>query len=142
MYVGEYRVALDDKSRMRIPSKLKNQLGGQAVTICAGTEKSLFLMTETQFRKWVGESAENSLISERERQNALRMISSTVFYPEEDGQGRFVLPAKLRAYAGIDKKVVFLGAINRIEIWSEEAYEASYGVDQLDINAAVKALNM
>ena len=142
MYVGEYRGALDDKSRMRIPSKLKNQLGGQAVTICAGTEKALFLMTETQFRKWVGESAENSLISERERQNALRMISSTVFYPEEDGQGRFVLPAKLRAYAGIDKKVVFLGAINRIEIWSEEAYEASYGVDQLDINAAVKALNM
>ena len=70
------------------------------------------------------------------------MFSSTVFTPEEDAQGRFILPAKLREYAKINKKMVFLGAMNRVEIWSEEKYDEVYGIDKLDINGAVRALGI
>ncbi len=142
MYFGEYRVALDDKGRMRIPNKIKSQLGGDGVTICAGTDGALFLMTEKQFSERIAELAEETLFGDFAKQNALRMFSSTVFTPEEDAQGRFVLPAKLRDYAKINKKMVFLGAMNRVEIWAEEKYDEVYGIDKLDINGAVRALGI
>ena len=141
-YFGEYRVALDDKGRMRIPNKIKSQLGTGAVTLCAGTDGSLLLMTEDEFREWIGDVANSTLYKEFEKQNALRMFSSTVFTPEEDAQGRFILPIKLRDYAGINKKIVFLGAMSRIEIWAEEKYDAVYGTDKLDINSAVNTLGI
>ena len=119
-YFGEYRVALDDKGRMRIPNKIKSQLGNGSVTICAGTDGALFLMTEEEFTGRIAELAEETPFADFGKQNALRMFSSTVFSPEEDAQGRFVLPSKLREYAKINKKVVFLGAMTRVEIWSEE----------------------
>ncbi|MBO5304632.1 MAG: hypothetical protein J6A99_03030 [Clostridia bacterium] len=140
MYFGEYKVALDDKGRMRIPNKMKAQIGTEAVVICAGTDRSLFVMTESEFHEWVGKFSERVLMRDLEKQNAIRMISSTVFMPEEDAQGRFVLPQKLKEYAGINKKVVFLGLNQRVEIWAEESYEQKFGVDNWDINSAVNAL--
>jgi MraZ protein len=144
LYFGEYRLVLDDKGRMRIPNKLKNQLGGEEipVTICAGTENTLFLMTDKEFREWIGDIADATPYNDFDKQNALRMFSSTVFYPEQDPQGRFVLPQKLKEYARINKRVVFLGTMNRIEIWSEEAYDERFGLNKLNINSAVTALNI
>ena len=142
IYFGEYRVALDDKGRMRIPNKIKSQLGAEKVTMCAGTDGSILLMTEEEFRNWIGNLAESAQYKDFEKQNALRMFSSTVFVPEEDNQGRFILPQKLREYAKIEKKVVYLGAMNRVEIWAEEIYDSKYGLDKLDINSAVSALGI
>ena len=141
-YLGEYRVTLDDKGRMRIPNKIKSQLGSNTVTICAGTDHCLFLMTEKEFSEKIIDLAEETPFKAFPKQKALRMFSSTVFVPEEDAQGRFVLPQKLKAYSGIDKKIVFLGAIDRVEIWSEEAYEAEFGLDEININSAVEILGI
>lgn len=141
-YFGEYRVTLDDKGRMRIPNKIRTQLGSESVTICAGTDGALFLMTESEFSGRIAELAEDTPFADFGKQNALRMFSSTVFTPDEDAQGRFILPSKLKEYAKINKKVVFLGAMNRVEIWSEEAYDKVYGADKLDINGAVRALGI
>lgn len=141
-YLGEYRVTLDDKSRMRIPNKIKAQLGSDAVTICAGTDHCLFLMTEKEFSENIIDLAMETPFKSFPKQKALRMFSSTVFVPDEDAQGRFVLPQKLKTYSGIDKRVVFLGAINRVEIWSEEAYEEQFGLDEININNAVEVLGI
>lgn len=141
-YYGEYHVVLDDKGRMRIPNKIKAQLGSGAVTIFAGGSDCLFLMTEEEFKTKVSDLAEETPFGDFARQNALRMFSSTVFTPEEDAQGRFILPAKPKNIAGIKKNIVFLGAMNRVEIWAEERYEALYGIDNLDINGALKTLGI
>lgn len=141
-YFGEYRVALDDKGRMRIPNKIRTQLGSEAVTICAGTDGALFLMTQNEFMEKIAEIAGDTRFDDFGKQKAIRMLSSTVFSPEEDAQGRFILPSRLKEYAGINKKVVFLGAMSRVEIWSEEAYDSIYGTDKLDINGAVSALGI
>ena len=142
MFYGEYRVVMDDKGRMRIPNKIKSQLGGSAVTICAGTDGALFLMTEEEFKNRIVDLAEDTLFNDFKKQAALRMFSSTVFNPEEDAQGRFILPQKLKDYAHIKKNIVFLGIMQRVEIWAEEEYEAVYGTDKLDINAAVQTLGI
>lgn len=140
-YFGEYRLSLDDKSRMRVPNKLRAMLDKE-YAICAGTDNCLFLMTLKQFNDLFVEVAEDTPFSKTAKQEALRKISSTVIIPEEDAQGRFVLPQKLRSYAGINKKLVFLGAMNRIEIWSEEKYEQKYALDKLNIDDVVKELNI
>lgn len=140
-YFGEYNLSLDDKFRMRIPNKLKSMLEGE-YAICAGTDNCLFLMTLKQFNDMFVEVAEDTPFSKTAKQEALRKLSSTILIPEEDAQGRFVLPSKLKAYAGIKKKLIFLGAMNRIEIWSEERYNEKYALDKLDINEVVKELNI
>lgn len=140
MYFGEFHVAIDDKGRMRIPNKMKAQFGSSNVVICAGTDKSLFVMTEEEFDEWVGRFSEKALMRDFEKQKAIRTISSSVFFPEEDAQGRFILPSKLKQYAQINKKVIFLGVKNRVEIWAEENYEKEYGVENWDINSAVNTL--
>ncbi len=140
-YFGEYHLALDDKFRMRIPNKLKAMLG-EDYAICAGTDHCLFLMTQKQFNDLFMDVAEDTPFSKTAKQEAIRKLSSTVLIPEEDAQGRFVLPAKLKNYCGIKKKVVFLGAMNRIEIWSEEVYNEKYSLDKVDINQVVEELKI
>lgn len=142
LYFGEYRATIDDKGRARVPNKIKAQFGSGAYVVCAGTNKTLFMMPEDEFSSKMTEIIEETPFCEFEKQNALRMFSSSVFVPDEDAQGRFVLPAKLRAYAGLGKRIVFLGATTRVEIWPEERYDANYGTDKLDIDGAMAALGI
>jgi MraZ protein len=43
---------------------------------------------------------------------------------EMDGQGRLLLPEKLRTFANVDKKIVLVGQLNKFELWNEEAWGA------------------
>ena len=51
---------------------------------------------------------------------------------EVDKQGRILLPANLRKYAGIDKEVVSVGVFSRVEIWSKERYLENNDFDDMD----------
>ena len=51
---------------------------------------------------------------------------------ELDKQGRILLPANLREYAGIDKEVVSVGVFSRVEIWSKERYLENNDFDDMD----------
>lgn len=68
------------------------------------------------------------------------MFFSSIFPAEEDGQGRVVLPARLRAMAGIKKDVVTIGRGKRLEIWSAEKYNAY--IDDVDYDEEFKKLGI
>lgn len=121
IFFGEYNVQLDDKNRMRIPTKLRSLIN-ESVYILHGTGGCLFVMNETEFQKFV-QSFDKVPISDLKAQEAIRRIMSSVFPIEEDAQGRFILPKKAKEYADISKQIVFIGANNRMEIWSQERYE-------------------
>ena len=70
---------------------------------------------------------------------SVRAILSSTFDVEEDTQGRFVIPATLKEFAGIEKSVVSVGVGNRIEIWDSEKWN-SYS-NQTSFEDAVKELN-
>ncbi len=138
MYSGEFRISLDEKMRMRIPAKLRKELG-DALVVCAGPDTCALLMTEHEMDLLVAEKAAQIKLHEREKQDALRYFNSFVFSLKEDGQGRSVLPAKISKLIGAEKnsELVFLGVTNRIEIWSAEAYDRKFNVDQFDIRSVV-----
>lgn len=127
-YVGKFNHQLDQKNRLRIPAKLKAELG-QNFAIVRGTSGCLFIYSEEQFANLYEEKSKNiSFVTEegKEATDALRRMVATMSIPEEDNQGRFVLDANLRRIAKIQKDVVFVGMFDRIELWSAETYNERF----------------
>lgn len=138
MFFGTHRLSLDDKNRMRLPSKFRAKIGDDFV-LCQGTDGCLFVMSEPEFETFINK-IDNVPLSNHEKQNAIRAITSRVYLPEEDAQGRFVLPQELKRTSSINKKLVFMGVRNRIEIWGEEKYEQLFQNDENSIDNAIDAL--
>lgn len=120
MLGGEYKHQCDAKYRLRIPAKLKKELGENAV-ITKGNDGCLFLLPKSEMDN-VLSKIENLSIFNSQLQKPLRFLFSSAVEIEEDNQGRFLLPASLREFAGITKDVVFVGVGNRAELWSEESW--------------------
>lgn len=118
MYGGTYFHQIDDKGRLRIPSKLKATLG-EKPTIMQGSDGCLIVLSEEESNR-LAEKLRQVPMSDTKAQQSLRRITSSMYFVEEDKQGRFVLPQHLRKYANIEKNVVFIGVANRVELWGEE----------------------
>ena len=143
IFCGEHELSLDDKGRMRIPNKLRMQLHDMdkdGFVIYAGTEGCLFIMPQNTFEERYLSRLQSAQISDTETQEAYRFLMSTIQTPVEDDQGRFVLSPKLKRVADIKKKVVFLGMMNRIEIWSKEVYEERYDPSKVNMKNIYKAI--
>ncbi|MFA5449581.1 MAG: division/cell wall cluster transcriptional repressor MraZ [Clostridia bacterium] len=137
-FYGLHTLQLDDKNRMRMPAKFRNHLG-KRYFIFQGTGGCLFAMAEQDFNDFT-EPFKKIPLSDLEGQAAVRAIMATVETPEEDKQGRFVLPANLKKCAGIDRRVVFIGVNERIEIWSGEKFDAQNICSVESVDAALDGL--
>ncbi|MGN1042411.1 MAG: division/cell wall cluster transcriptional repressor MraZ [Christensenellales bacterium] len=141
---GEQRLSMDDKGRMRIPKKMREKLGGSddEIVIYAANNYCLYVVPMDEFNSKYVEVSRNTMFKETEKQEALRRLCSTVFVPDEDDQGRFILPPKLKELAKIQKKIVFLGVLDRIEIWSEEIYNERFAIEGIDLEETVRTLDI
>lgn len=119
-FFGTYKLALDEKNRLRIPSKLRASLG-ETFYVLNGNAECLFLYGKEEFNLMT-DKFDCIPLSDTEAQESMRTILASVVEPEEDTQKRFILPQITREYASIKKNVVFIGVKSRIEIWSEETY--------------------
>jgi MraZ protein len=132
-FSGSYEHQLDSKRRIRIPAKLKAMLGANyAITI--GADRSLWVLpyeTVAVMRKNLATLDS----SDPKARAAKRHVLAMMFTPEEDPQGRLVLPRNLIEYAGIDKDIVFIGQDKYIEIWAAERY-VRYDDDTSDVEIA------
>jgi MraZ protein len=124
MLTGEYNHQLDAKNRIRIPAKLKKELGDEYY-FTKGTSGCIFIMPKETVDAQL-EVLKQIPISDP-RQEYVRKLSKSFVSAEEDNQGRIVLNPVLRKYAKIDKDVVFIGAVTRVEIWAKEVYDAYFG---------------
>ena len=122
MFLGEYKHQLDEKSRFRIPTSLKKELGSEYV-ITKGMNGCLFVFSKNNLQKQFEEKLNNISLFDETAQRPLRLLFSSAFYVEEDNQGRVLMPKALREFAGLEKNIVFLGVGSHIEIWSEDNLE-------------------
>ena len=122
MLLGEYYHQLDEKNRLRIPAKLRNQLGSGYI-IMKGSSNSLFVYSSDEMENLMNEKLKSVPLSDIKAQKSIRMLFSSAFVVEEDAQGRFILPQNLREFAGIKKNVVSIGVGNRIELWDEDKWK-------------------
>ncbi len=131
MFKGVYEHQLDDKNRLRIPSKFKKELvgenGDKTYSFFRGMNRCICVMSDDELDDTISAISEEG-ISEATQASAL--FFGSIFSAEEDAQGRVVLPSALKRMAGITKDVVTLGRGKRLEIWAAERYyEYLEGVD-------------
>ena len=114
---GRYEHAVDAKGRLFVPAKLRAELGS-AFYVTLGLDHCLSVYTEDGWAK-ILERFNSLPISQSTK---MRFLFANAAKCEPDKQGRFLLPAELRRYAGIEQEVTFIGQGSRAEIWNTETY--------------------
>lgn len=141
MFMSEYNHTIDAKGRLIIPSKFREILGEEFV-VSKGMDGCLFVYANDDWNAFEQKLTSLPLINKEARQFA-RFFLAGAAQVELDKQGRILLPAALREFAGLDKDVVLVGVGSRIEIWSKDKYEAAGdGLDMDDITAAMEGLGL
>lgn len=121
MFVGTYTPKLDDKGRLFLPAKFRDQLE-EGLMVTRGQERCLTVYALDQFETLTAKLREASLTN-RTTRSYVRMLSSGAFDQTPDKQGRISIAALLRTYAGLQKDVVVIGALDRVEIWDPTNWE-------------------
>ncbi len=121
MFIGEYQHSIDEKGRLAIPVKFRNDLAKGAV-VTRGLDNCLFLYTKEEWDKLAEKLASLPIAQSNARAFARLMLSGAMDV-KIDKQGRIILPDYLRKFAGATKKVVIAGLYNRLEIWDSKTWE-------------------
>lgn len=122
-FTGEYEHSLDTKGRVIVPAKLRDDLG-ESFMITMGFDGCLCAYPNDEWEIFVAKL--RSLPELRKEARAtLRHFVARAGRCELDKQGRILIPAKLREFAGLEKEIVFVGALSKVEIWSKERWDES-----------------
>ncbi len=120
--VGNYQHSLDDKNRIRLPAKHREQMGTKYI-LMPGMNGCIFVYPEDGEQRLIQAMQELDSF-DPDQAEWLRSLTEYSDMVEADSQGRFMLSKDLIDLCGIKKDVRVVGAINKVEIWSEEAYLA------------------
>ena len=129
MFMGEYSHTIDTKGRLIIPSKFREELG-ETFVVTKGLDGCLFLFSDEEWKAFEIKLKSVPLTNKNARQFA-RFFVAGATPCELDKQGRILLPATLREFAGLEKDVVLTGMLNRIEIWSKEKWNENNSLDDV-----------
>lgn len=142
MYYGEYSHSIDPKGRTIVPSKLREALGDHFV-ITKGMDGCLMAYDMEAWEEFAARLKELPTMTNKNARQFARHFGGSATDVECDSQGRVLIPANLRNYAGMSKDAVFLGLGDRIEIWSKDRYETdATGEDMDEIAAALEAVGI
>ena len=121
MFIGEYHHSIDEKGRLTIPSKLREELGEQFI-LTRGLDGCLFIYPNKEWSNVINKYKE--LPNIKEARNFMRFFLSGASNQELDKQGRINIPAPLINYANLLKDCIIIGVNDRLEIWSKENWES------------------
>ena len=128
-FKGKYEHSVDDKGRVSLPSKLRKNLSPEAndsFVITRGYESSLDL-----YPMDVWNQLEDELRSKlnKHREEDRLFLRTLMMWAQEvtlDRQSRIMIPQELMEFAGVKEKVIIIGALEKIEIWSPESFRSYY----------------
>ena len=120
MLMGEYHYSLDDKGRLTIPSKIREELQENFI-ITRGLDKCLFIYPKTEWENII--SKYKQLPNTKDARNFMRFFLSGASTCEFDKQGRIKINGPLIEYANLEKDCVIIGVNDHIEVWSKQLWE-------------------
>ena len=122
MFFGTYTPRLDDKGRIFLPAKFRDELA-EGLVITRGQERCLYVWSMEEFGK-LTERMRQQPVGDRAARDYVRMFFAGASNETPDKQGRITVPQMLRDYASLTRDCVVIGAMNRIEIWDAAAWQA------------------
>lgn len=148
MYQSSHSINLDAKGRLAIPTKVRELLladcGGRVVVTAHTDEKCLLIYPEPV---WDEKLPQIKALPNRDK-TAARMQRKLLGYATpmeiDEGTGRISLTPTLREFAGLEKKLMLVGMLDKFELWSEEEWfkYINDGEDEGDEHPDVAAFNL
>jgi len=127
VFLGTHTPRLDDKGRLFLPAKYREELAGGLV-ITKGQERCLYVFPEAEFGR-ITQALRNAPVTAKNVRDYSRVFFASASDEVPDKQGRITVPPGLREYAGLTRDCVVIGANTRLEIWDARAWDA-YLADQ------------
>ena len=121
MFLGTHSPRLDDKGRLFLPAKYREELSGGLV-ITKGQERCLYVFGLEEFQR-ITEALRTAPVTAKSVRDYSRVFFASASDETPDKQGRVTIPPALRTYAGLTRDCVVVGANTRLEIWDAAAWE-------------------
>jgi MraZ protein len=142
MFAGSYKVTIDDKGRLAIPARLRNQLSdehGKQIAITLGPE-CIEVYPAGEFRRIA--EAIPKIADRAKRMQVQRLFVGYAVESELDAQGRVLVPAMLRDLKQLGAEAVLVGQLTHFELWSEAQWMATTTEGQASYADAFAALTL
>jgi len=139
MFTGEYIHSFDNKGRVIIPSKFRDELG-EVFYIGKGLDKCLFVYPIQAWEEFIGKLKNLSAFNKEER-FFLRQFVSGFTECTFDKQGRLIVPPNLREFSNLKEDVAIIGVIDKIEIWNKENWDAYSNSEEFDFDSIAEKMS-
>ena len=124
MFLGEFEHSIDDKGRLTVPAKFRDELEG-GVVITRGLDGCLWAYPRPEWDV-LAEKLSKLPTANKAARDFVRFMSSSASDSIPDRQGRVLIPQKLRDYAGIGSETAVIGVMNRVEIWNPAKWAETF----------------
>ena len=121
MCLGTHTPRLDDKGRLFLPAKYRDELA-EGLVLTKGQERCLYVFPRAEFGR-ITEALRTAPVTAKAVRDYSRVFFASASDEVPDKQGRITLPPALRAYAGLQRDCVVIGANTRLEIWDTQAWD-------------------
>lgn len=122
MLIGSYLGVISDARRVAVPRKFLNELGEKPV-LAKWYEDCLILVSSDFWEKLSIRLTGEHKISDLGVRDLERFILGSAYETEPDEQGRVIVPEILASYAKVEKDLVFVGLMDRVEIWPKAVWD-------------------
>ncbi len=121
MFLGTYTPKLDDKGRLILPAKFRDELA-EGLVVTRGQDRCLYVFSANEFAA-MHERLREAPITSKQGRDYLRVFLSGAHAETPDKQHRVTIPPALRQYAGLERDLAVIGAGSRAEIWDAETWQ-------------------
>ena len=121
MFLGTHAPRLDEKGRLILPAKYREELA-EGVVITKGQERCLYVFPQEEFAR-ITEALRTAPVTAKAVRDYSRVFFASASDELPDKQGRITVPPALRTYAGLQRDCVVIGANTRLEIWDTQAWD-------------------
>ena len=125
MFLGTYEPKLDEKGRVILPAKFREELS-TGLVLTRGQERCIYVFSAREFEQ-MSDKIRQAPVTSKQARDYMRVFLSGASAETPDKQHRVTIPATLRSYAGLDRDLAVIGAGSRVEIWDAEAWQTYLG---------------
>ncbi len=138
MFIGEYQHIIDDKSRVIMPSKFREDLGYNFI-MTKGLDNCLFVYPKEEWTA-LEEKLRKLPLTNKDARAFVRFFFAGATECTLDKQGRILIPSNLREHAKLNKEAVIIGVSTRIEIWDKDEWDIYNADDSLSYESIAEKM--
>lgn len=122
MFLGTHQPRLDDKGRLFLPAKFRDELS-EGLVLTKGQERCLYGWPLPEWTR-ITEQMRTAPVTGKSSRDFGRVLFASASLEVPDKQGRITVPPALRQYAGLERDCVVIGANTRVEVWDQSAWDS------------------